>query len=333
MRPLFAVLTTSIAIVSAAAEQNIPAPERDIRQCIEKEFDITKLKSIILEYERQVMEEGRMEKRTVLFVKEEGKFYLRIFFPEWGKYDYTTKPPAERGNTFPVTIYLWGMRETAVEGYSDPAAWWFITPAGQSDGWFYFDETYHDLDSFLAMFSPAKYSWSRDALLVGRQDTTNGVIYFFTNPSRDYQGEYTVSDHDGGGVAPIHSKGKHASGLAKDTTWSGWMNYNGIWVPRSSVQWCVVEKSDGETTRLIEKTITYNLIRVESVNEPIHPRWFMPQFPARHITIEDRTVSPPRVMDNIDLDGNPYPAPEGSHPESWEALEEEEPGGLDEQAE
>lgn len=332
MKSIYAILATSIAMACTAAAQPAPAPAKDIRQRIDEEFDYARVKSIVLEYERQRTEEGRTESRTVLFVKDGEKFFLRLFLPEFDKYDFTVTPPVEKTNTFPFTMYFWGTDGRAVQGSSDPSLPWSLWPLGEDEIWRYaVDELHSDLKHFLRLPLP-KYNWSQNARLSSQQSTTNGVVYFFGVPGDHYHSEYTVSEHDGGGVAPIRWKERHASGLAHDVTWAGWMNCNGIWVPRTSLQWYIVELGCGETARLVEETTKYNLIRVENVNEPIHPRWFIPQFPARHVRIVDNIVSPPRIMDNIDLDGNPYPAPEGPR---YEVLDEEmeEDGSSDEQNE
>ena len=292
-RLLLFIVMAAAAPVAWGQPVASPAPN-EFAQRLDATFDRSRLKSIILKYEMKTKVENEEVVREIFLALDGGKYFIRTQdIGPWKTVDQTVDPPIVTTNRSPNVSYLWGTGVYVVDGDIDQDIAWNIYPAAT---WNHNSvEAFQDLEEMLHLVTPK----SSRCRFRGERLSPGGRTYLFTPTGSAIDVEVTVSDADGDGLAPVRMVNMTRTGkVITDIMWSGWKNYNGIWVPQH-----VVAASEQETGMSM---MEYTLLSVEKVNEPIPARWFMPQFPAGPLAIEDHTVSPPLEMDNIDLDGNPY---------------------------
>ena len=297
MKRLLFMILLGTAVRLTWGQPGLPLATNTFAQRVDETFDRSRLKSIMLKYEKKITSEAIGEDHKEIFLVLDGKkLFIRMqYLGPWRSIDARVDPPIVTTNWSPKVSYLWCTGEQMVKGYNTPDVRWEIYPIGTRTPPFLDEEVMRDVDYFLYLLTP---SFSRELRLLGEKSMPGGRTYLFGNPGTGINAKWTVSDADGGGLAPNREVDSMDGKVLQDTMWSGWKNYNGIWVPQhftSSV-------AEATGMRLEE----YTLLSVEKVNEPIPARWFMPQFPAGPLSIMDHTVSPPLEMDNVDLDGNPY---------------------------
>lgn len=277
------------------------ANTNNILAIMDANFTRESLKSIHIKYRYEIVGGKHPRSFEKLLVAESNSYYIVKQYDFKKETDDRIDPPIVITNYNPFATYEWCDGDNKVIGGANPSpsyGWRIEKPDGVS--WF---------SSFYSCFNLLDWKPSESYRVINQRTMTNGVVVYTCSSKTDTKpiAEYTFSSTDGNGVAPIKSVMLIPDGSKYVCEWSGWKKYGDIWIPSTFKENPFMSYCDAEGGQQLEQEIhIFTLIDVISVNEPISPRWFMPQFPARKLKITDMTGETKRRFTNFDYEGNSY---------------------------